>query len=258
MTTALIITTYNRPEALELVLLSVAQQTCLPSEIIIADDGSSDETKKLIEEISSRISVPILHAWQADMGFRAAMARNNALRMANSTYIIMIDGDMVLHPGFIQDHIDVSEEGTFVQGGRVLLSEKKTEEVLGLKSLAFSIFGKGIQNRKNALRSPLLSYFFSKVNQSIHGIKTCNLALFRKDVLAINGFDNTFVGWGREDSEFAVRLLNSGLKRKNIRFLAIAYHLYHQENPRKSLPENDKRLQQSIDAKSVWCKDGIQ
>ena len=257
MTVSLIITTYNRPDALELVLESVMRQKRLPDEIVIADDGSDKRTGLLIEKLASQSKVPLLHAWQPDEAFRAAMARNRAIAMTESEYTIMIDGDMVLHPNFIQDHLDASEKEVFLQGGRVLLSQAKTEEVLESHDTAFSLFTKGIENRKNALYSPFLSRLFSQKRDSLSGIKTCNFSLFREDILAVNGFDNGFVGWGREDSEFAVRLLNRGVLRKNIKFSALAYHLHHTENSRRTLPENDRRLQQSIDEKRIWCEDGI-
>lgn len=257
MTTALIITTYNRPDALSLVLKSALQQNHLPDEIVIADDGSDVETRKLIEQIADRSTVPISHAWQPDISFRAAMARNRALAMTKSEYIIMIDGDMLLHPDFIQDHLDASEKGTFLQGGRVLLSEAKTDEILKSHDITFSLYTRGIENRKNALHSSFLRRLFTKKGKFLNGIKTCNFSLFRDAVLTVNGFDNSFVGWGREDSEFAVRLQNSGIIRKNIKFSALAYHLYHLGNSRKTLPENDHRLRQSIDENRVWCEDGI-
>ena len=258
MTTSLVITTYNRPDALQLVLESVLYQSHLPDEIIIADDGSEVKTRNLIEQMADTSMVPIFHAWQSDTGFRAAMARNRAIAMAKGEYIIMIDGDMVLHSDFIQDHLNVAEKGTFIQGGRVLLNRTKTEEVLVSHKLTFSLFTEGIENRKNALYSPFLSRLFLKKRHSPKGIKTCNFSLFRKDILAVNGFDNCFIGWGREDSEFVVRLLNYGVIRKNIKFAAIAYHLYHPENPRQSLPQNDRRLQKSMDENMIRCNNGIE
>jgi len=257
VTISLIITTYNRPDALELVLESTMQQKRLPDEIVIADDGSDKRTGVLIEKLALQSKVPLLHVWQPDEAFRAAMARNRAVAMTKSEYTIMIDGDMVLHPNFIQDHLDAAEKGTFLQGGRVLLSQTKTDEVLKSHDTTFPLFTKGIENRKNALYSTFLSRLFSQKKDSLGGIKTCNFSLFREDILAVNGFDNGFVGWGREDSEFAVRLLNCGVQRKNIKFSALAYHLFHPEDSRKTLPENDRRLQRSINEKRIWCEDGI-
>jgi len=257
MTVSLIVTTYNRPDALELVLLSALRQKRPPDEIIVADDGSESQTAEVIKKTNGQSDIPILHAWQPDEGFRAAMARNRAIAMAKSDYVVMIDGDMLLHPYFVQDHMEAAEHNVFVQGGRVLLNEYTTRETILTKRLDFTPFSSGIGNRKNALHCKFLSHIFSKKSRSLRGIRTCNFALFRKDILAVNGFDNHFVGWGREDSEFAVRLLNRGLERKNLKFASVAYHLYHPENTRQSLPENDRRLQQSIDEKRIRCEDGI-
>ncbi|MEA3420004.1 MAG: glycosyltransferase family 2 protein [Campylobacterota bacterium] len=257
MTVSLIVTTYNWPQALALVLISAMDQTVLPDEIVMADDGSISETAELIRNIAKESMVPIYHAWQPDEGFRAASARNGAIRRASGEYLILIDGDMILHPRFIEDHLSYAKRGTFVQGSRVLLDEKKSEEVLQKRQYGFSLFEAGIHNRKNAFHSNMLYSLFSKDNSSLKGIKSCNFALFREDIDRVNGFNEDFIGWGREDSELAVRLMNAGIKRRDIRFHAIAYHLYHRENTRTSLPENDERLQEAIAQKKIWCDKGL-
>lgn len=257
MKVSLIVTTYNRPDALKLVLKSAVMQSALPHEIVVADDGSSKETANVIEEASKESPVPILHAWQEDRGFRAAMSRNRAIAMSSGEYIMMIDGDMVLHPEFIKDHMEASEKGCFVQGSRVLLSEEATKKAIKDSKTSFSIFSKSINNRKNAIRCAFLRSLFSKKSSSLKGVRTCNFALFRDDILSVNGLDNRFVGWGREDSEFAARLLNSGMVRKDLKFAAVAYHLYHEESTRESLTENDMRLSRTIEERLTRCEDGI-
>lgn len=257
MRVSLIITTYNWSEALELSILSALTQTRLPDEIIIADDGSTSQTAQVIEKIRAEASTPIIHSWQEDDGFRAAMSRNRAIARSSGEYIIMIDGDMVLDPHFIADHLASAQEGYFVQGGRILLSASRTKRMLQEKNISIRWYHQGVSNRKNGIRSPLLSALFSIQYPSLKGIKTCNFALFRSDILKVNGFDNAFVGWGREDSEFANRLLCAGVKRFNLKFAAAAYHLYHSENTRSALPENDLRLYRSISEKQTWCENGI-
>lgn len=257
MKLSLIVTTYNSPSALELSLLSALSQTRLPDEIIVADDGSGSETAQLIERIGSESPIPILHSWQENKGFRAAMSRNRAIALSSGEYLVMIDGDMVLDPYFIEDHLMAACRGYFVQGGRILISSERTAKMADDKNIRLHWYSLGITNRKNALRSQWLSGLFSTSSTSLGGIKTCNFALFRDDALRVNGFDNEFIGWGREDSEFANRLLCAGIKRKNLKFSAAAYHLYHIENARATLPENDLRLQQSIDQKRIWCEDGV-
>ena len=248
MKTTLIITTYNWKEALETSLKSVFTQTRLPDEIIIADDGSRNDTKHLIEKMSLIAPCPIIHSWHEDKGFRAALSRNKAIKKSSGNYIIFIDGDIILEPHFIQDHIECSKKNRFIQGSRVLLTQELYKP---------HFFSKGISNRKNTIRSNMLSALFSREKNSLSGSRTCNFSLFKDAIIKVNGFDNDFIGWGREDSEFVNRLLCSGLKRYNLKFKALAYHLYHEENSKKALIENDKRLKQSIEKKLKTCFNGI-
>ena len=148
MKTTLIITTYNWPQALELVLLSVKKQFLMPDEVIIADDGSTSETEELIKKISKDFPVEIKHVWQNDEGFRAAMIRNKAIAKSEGDYIIGIDGDMILHPLFIKDHIKNAKKNRYIQGSRVLLSEEKTKTVLKNKQIIFHFFERGLFSNK--------------------------------------------------------------------------------------------------------------
>ena len=257
MRVSLIITTYNRPDALLLVLRSIGLQTLIPHEVIIADDGSGDDTKDTILTFQKTSDLNIIHSWQKDNGFRAAKSRNKAVAKSNSDYIILIDGDMILHPEFIQDHFNNAEPSYFIQGTRVLLTENATKDALRDMNINFSFFSQGIQNRKNTIHSNFLSKLFSKKKNYLRGIKTCNMAFFKKDCINVNGFNNDFEGWGKEDSEFVVRLLNNGINRKNIRFNAVQFHLWHNENTRASLKQNEVIFNNAIDNKTKWCDNGI-
>ena len=257
MRVSVIITTYNRPDALLLVLQSIESQTKLPEEVIIADDGSDDNTEKLITDYQESSSLSIIHSWQEDKGFRAAKSRNKAIAISNFEYIVLIDGDVILHPKFIQDHFNHTEPGYFIQGTRVLLTQNRTRQALNNSRDNFSFLSKGIRNRKNAIHSIYFSKLLSKKKNYIKGIKTCNMSFYKEDCLNINGFNNDFEGWGREDSEFAVRLLNSGINRKNVRFNMIQFHLWHKEAIRDALVQNDATLHSSIDNHVNWCDNGI-
>ena len=257
MKISLIITTFNWPESLLLVLESIRHQSLMPDEIIIADDGSNESTRKLISSFNKQFDLNILHSWQEDNGFRVAKSRNKAILKSSGAYIILIDGDMVLDPRFVKDHIGCSEPGYFIQGSRVLLSKKETQKALSEKNINFSFFSSELKNRKNSIRSKILSLIFSNKKNHLRGIKSCNMAFYREDCININGFNNDFEGWGREDSEFVVRMMNSGMKRKNIRFCAIQYHLWHDENNRESLKINNLMLEAAINKKLLWCENGI-
>jgi glycosyltransferase involved in cell wall biosynthesis len=257
MRVSLIITTYNRPDALLLVLLSIEGQITLPYEVIIADDGSTNDTKEVVTSFQEKSDIRVIHSWQADSGFRAAKSRNKAISQSNSDYIILIDGDVILHPEFINDHINNAQSSYFVQGSRVLLTQDKTKQALDQQKINFSLLSNGLKNRKNAIHSNSLSRLFSNKKNTLRGIRSCNLAFFKQDFISVNGFNNEFEGWGREDSEFIMRLLNSGINRKNVRFNAIQFHLWHNENIRNSLEKNEAILQNTINNQIKWCDSGL-
>jgi glycosyltransferase involved in cell wall biosynthesis len=255
--TSLIITTYNWKEALELSIRSIFRQTRLPSEIIIADDGSNSDTRQLIESLQKISPVNIVHSWQQNKGFRLSRSRNKALSIAQGNYIIFIDGDILIEKNFIADHIDAARENYLIQGSRVLLNAAATSKAISKKELCFCLTDPGVENRKNCIRSPLLSKLFSFSSKGLTGIKTCNFAFWREHAEAINGFNENFVGWGKEDSEFTARMLNLGVKRQNLKFRGLAYHLHHKINSRQHLADNNKILANTLQKKLTWCENGL-
>jgi len=259
MTCSLIITTYNWREALELVLLSALKQSLPPLEIIIADDGSREDTKNLIDEISRLSSITLIHSWQEDKGFRAAKSRNKAIAKASGEYIIVVDGDIILHKDFIKDHLKFAQKNYFVQGIRAKLNQAKSEEILKSKQFEFGVFENGIKNKRNSIKLSCLSKIFSgrRYFNKLAMLQTCNMAFFKKDCVLVNGFNEDFIGWGKEDSEFGYRLIISGIKRRDLRFGAIGYHIHHEGNSRDMLEENIKIYQNTLTNKLRECKNGI-
>jgi len=255
--TALIITTFNNPEVLALSLTTALQQTVPPNEIIVADDGSSTETTDLVRRFAEDSATPIQHCWQENRGFRAARCRNVAIAKSSADYCILIDGDIMLDSHFIEDHIHYATRGYFVQGSRVILSEDATKQILQSRNTQVGFFDHSVGNRKNCIRSTFLSKLFSLKNCKLGGIKTCNFAFWKSDAMMVNGFNEEFVGWGQEDTEFAARLLYSGVCRQNIRFNALAFHLFHPIAARDSLSKNDALLMNTQENKKGWCKNGI-
>jgi glycosyltransferase involved in cell wall biosynthesis len=252
----LIVSTYNRPDALTKVLESVFMQNTIPFEVIIADDGSTNETAKVIDTFKSKIK-NLHHVWHTDEGFRLATIRNKAILKSKGDFISLIDGDMVLHPDFIKTIKLLAKKNTYLQGKRVLLSEVTSNLFLKEKDLSIHFLSSGITNRFNTISSLLLTKFLSKKYNSIKSVKGCSMHFWKEDALKINGFNEAFVGWGREDSEFLCRLLNAGVERKNIILGAVAYHLFHKEASRSMLSENDEILNQCIQQKKKWCDTGI-
>lgn len=257
MNCSLIITTYNWPEALSQVLLSLTRQNLLPDEVIIADDGSGEPTKIVIEEFKKNCSIPIIHSWQKDEGFRLSKSRNIAISKAKSDYIVVIDGDMIMHEDFIKDHIRFSKKNTYLQGGRVLLQPDFSAKLLSQnESLKPTFFSSDTKNKINLLRIPFLTFIIGlKSNKSLNRIRGCNFSIFREDIIKVNGFNEEFNSWGKEDSEFVARLLNSGLVRRNLKFSGIQYHLYHTQGD--ALSVNFDLLDMTMSKKLEWCSIGI-
>ncbi len=259
MKVSLIITTYNAPQFLEKILQSIFKQTLLPYEVIIADDGSDERTANLIKKYQQSFPVPLLHVWHEDKGFRAAKIRNEAIKASSGNYIVFLDGDCVPDKNFIFDHVKLAEKGFFVQGKRILLdkqiSSKFTIESIDsfFKKLKL-FFSPKISNRHHLLR---FSFFPAIKNTKLKGIKGCNMGVFKEDLLAVNGFNEDFVGWGREDTEIVVRLYKYGLKRKEHLFRAICFHLWHPPRSKENLNKNDRLLKRSIESDTYLCSNGI-
>ncbi|MGN2671776.1 glycosyltransferase family 2 protein [Aliivibrio fischeri] len=256
MKTTLIITTYNWKEALKSVLDSVLRQTELPDEVIVADDGSRQDTIDMVASIQKTFPIPLIHSWHEDNGFQLSMSRNRAIAKASGDYIMMIDGDMVLSPSFVQSHKNVAKKGWFVQGGRVLTEEAFSKKIMNDGAVP-TIFSSGIRNRKNCITSAFLSRMFSYERNNDKATRGCNMAFWREDVIEVNGFNQEFVGWGREDSEFVLRMLNAKKRRLYLKFSGVGYHLFHNENSRASLTENDAILEKTITEKLTRCEQGI-
>lgn len=257
--TSLIVSTYNWPEALDLCLLSILRQTVMPDEVIIADDGSTSQTAKLIASFQQKFPVPLIHVWQEDDGFHLSKIRNKAIAKASKEYIVQIDGDLILEKNFIADHLSFSKIGTFVSGTRVLLSPAFSTELIATKKTSISIFSKGIINISNALRINLFREFLAERYKSneIAYVRGCNMAFWKTDLIKVNGYNESFVGWGREDSELAVRLSNSGIKKRILKFGAVTFHIYHPESQRQQLAINNDILKNAIDLKTKTCTFGL-
>ena len=257
-TVSLLITTYNWPRALARTLDSVRRQSRLPDEVVIADDGSGPETRALLQRCAADFPTPLRHVWQQDLGFRAARARNLAISAAGGQYIVLLDGDMVLHPRFIADHLAAASPGHFVQGSRVLMSSQFSERMLSDPSLQPGFSSGGIKRRRHTLRLPLLSKLYMRLRGSRPGmIKTCNQGWWRDDLIRLNGFDERMHGWGREDEELALRAMHAGIGCRHLRLSALGFHLHHQERHQDGESANDGYLAQSRAQRLIRCQAGI-
>ncbi|MCH5322437.1 MAG: glycosyltransferase [Helicobacter sp.] len=258
---ALIITTYNQKERLALVLDSVKRLELLPDEVLIADDGSKEDTTELIKTYQKNFPCPLKHIWQEDKGFRLSEIRNKAVNSTHCEYIIIIDGDMILEPHFIKDHLDFARHKVFLQGSRVILDEVKSQEILKKGGAQNELL---LPFNFKALRNSILANFIYKRSKTtseifkqkelIRGIRGCNMSFYKADFDAIEGFNENFIGWGREDSEFVARFLFKGGEFRRLKFSGIAYHIYHKENAKDKFDSNHKIYLDTLEHKKTRWK----
>ncbi len=257
MQISLIITTYNWPQALDLVLKSVAHQTRMPDEVIVADDGSGEETARRVASWVPRLGVPLHHVWQENQGFRAGRSRNRGIAAARSEYVILLDGDMVLEKHFIEDHERAAERGWFVQGGRIATDAACAAKWLSGELESVGPLTRGVRRPHLALRSLWLSRHLSRRDVTMSRVKSCNEGFWRADLVTANGFNERIVGWGPEDKECVARLMHAGVRGKQLRFAALATHLYHPIRAPGGVNPNDAILEATLASRSVWCDLGL-
>lgn len=258
MKVSLIIITYNNPVALKRVMDSILNQTRLPDEVFIADDGSDKDTFHIVENFSKIAPFTTIHVWHEHKGFRAAKIRNEAIKQTTGDYIILLDGDCVTNRHFISDHLLLAEKGYFIQGKRILIG-KEVEPVFTYEQansfmslIKMALTGK-ISNVHHLIRLP---HMFIIKNKKLKEIKSCNMSFFKKDLMIINGFNEDFEGWGNEDSELACRFFKYGIVKKVSPFMAICFHLWHPTNKIIS-DRNEQLLLATLVSKEYFCKNGI-
>ena len=264
-TISVVITTYNRPDALTAVVEACFLQDDKNFEIIIADDGSGANTRDCIDRLRARSPVPLKHVWQPDDGFRAAMARNRGTLAATGDYIIFLDGDCIPQRDFIARHRALAQPGFLVSGSRILLSQRFTEQVLAehidvpalglFDKLRYRLRGDMSKVLQLMLRWPDLGRVRRKF--SWRRIKSCNLAVWRADLEKVNGFDESFVGWGHEDSDLVVRLFHAGVLRKDGALATEVLHLWHREARRDEESSNRKVVLQRAADKTTQAARGL-
>lgn len=256
-TSSLIVATYNWPEALRLVLASVRAQRELPTEVIIADDGSGAPTRDVIANAARGFPVPVRHVWHEDAGFRLGMIRNKAMAAATGEYLIQLDGDLVLHPSFVAGHLRAAKRGWYVQGSRAMLDERATRDALATGRVAAGPFSRGVRNRANAIHAPWLGALVVGATDPMRRTRGCNMAFWRDDIIRVNGYDEQIEGWGREDSELAARLQHAGVRRRNLKFSSVAFHLHHRTQSQAYLNANHAVYERTVATGRVRCGRGI-
>lgn len=259
MRLALAITTHERPDALAAVLASVSRQSASPAEIIIADDGSGEATQVVVEGFTRSSFVPVRAVSQPHAGFRVARLRNLAIAATNAEYIVFVDGDMLLHPEFIADHVRAARRGYFTQGVRANADTALTRWLLDDPSMPIgpATSGLGALRRAYLLYAPTLSRLSRGIGNALVSIKSCNQGFWRRDLLRVNGFNEAFEGWGPEDKELCFRLGFAGVRRQTLLFGGIAVHLDHPPAARERVAANLAILEATRKERKIRCERGL-
>ena len=264
-TISVVITTYNRPDALETVVRACFGQDDKNFEIIIADDGSTANTKACIDGLRQVSPVPLLHVWQPDNGFRAAMARNRGTLAASGDYIVFLDGDCIPQRDFIAQHRKLARKGFLVSGSRVLLNPDLTARILAehidlQQAGAGAMLGYRFKGQINKVLQLLVRWpDLGRESKRFtwRRIKSCNLGVWRKDLDTVNGFDESFTGWGHEDSDLVVRLFNAGVMRKDGAFATEVFHLWHREAQRDQESSNRRVVLERAENGTIRATQGL-
>ena len=261
---AVIVSTYERPDALDAVLRSLAEQTYSGFEIVVADDGSGPDTRELVERHAEESALDLRHVWQEDRGYRLAAIRNRAAAATEQPYLIFLDGDCLVRPDYVERHASLAEPGHFLHGSRVRLDPGLSRFAIELEPAAIERWsaarwlGEWLRGRADRF-TPLLRVPLGPLRRLSpgrwHGVKGCNLAVWRSDFLAVNGFDEGFEGWGFEDNDLVVRLIRNGVRRKEGRYAVPVLHLWHETRPPD--PASRKRFERRLRSATVRAERGI-
>ncbi len=255
MRLTVVINTYENPAALDAVLARLCQPKHRADELIVADDGSGPATRKVVETWAKQAPMPVKHAWQEHQGFRRARILNDAIAKAEGDYLVFLDGDCLPSCRFVSDHRAMAETGYFVQCRRCFIDEAAVPDALAGRR---SLLQLGLCGQISGLfKSVRLPWPTIRRDQDLHGILGCNLGIWKKNLVEINGYDESYEGWGKEDSDLAARLYHAGVRRKFIHGRAIVYHLNHPPASRAQLPEAQRRLEETIASGRIKAMKGL-
>ena len=256
---SVVVTTYNRPDALRAVLEGLATQTSRDFECIVADDGSGPETRAVVEAMQPRFAGGRLkHVRQEHLGFRAAAIRNRAIEASAGKWIICLDGDCVPRARFIEGHLRVARLDAITRGSRVLCNEMMTRKALESGAALHALsdaelrqrHSDGDINRVDAAaggwRDALRSLAGSLRLEGWKSVRTCNMLAPRAAIDAVDGFDERYEGWGYEDSDLVLRLMRHGLHIRRGPADTAVLHLWHPDSPRDNAERNRALLEDTL------------
>jgi glycosyltransferase involved in cell wall biosynthesis len=271
--TTVIVPTYNRPGELKLCLRSLLRQSALPQEVIVADDGSGEETRRAVEGFAASpgCPFPVRHVWQEDAGFRKPRILNEAVRNAAGDYLVFIDGDCMAHRHFVREHLRNAAPDAILGGKRVDLGRALSARILAggepVTGLPFRLLLDSLTGDTRKweeailLRSPLLRRLLRRDRIPDDGIWGCNFSVPKELFYRINGCDEDFLDGSIEDNDLGIRVLNCGGRVRSVRALAVVFHLWHPPSwdfRGEKYLHNRRILERRIAMKESRCVNGIE
>jgi glycosyltransferase involved in cell wall biosynthesis len=233
-------------------------------EVVIADDGSNEEVVKELRDLVKKYDFPVIHAWHPRQGPRRSATRNNGIRHATGDYLIFLDADFALLPGAIHSHTEAAKPGYFAAGRCKYTTEEQCRKILAegaseslLEAIYTSLPDEPIEKEhKRFVRYALLHRFHlapaRKVSFGGH------FSAFKSDIAAINGYDENFVGWGGEDTDFASRMVRAGFRGTSVIETARVLHLWHPTEMRaKHWKEGANMEYYSRKHIPIYCESGL-
>lgn len=235
---SIILTTYNSETWLEKVLWGYTMQSYIDFELIIADDGSTNETKNLIEKFQTKFKNPIIHVWQEDEGFQKTKILNKAIIKATCEYLLFSDGDCIPRNDFVATHLKNQKKGNFLSGGYFKLNDFVSNSISEIDIKNQSCFQtkwlleNGLKwNFKliKLTKNKFFAYFMNWITPTKKTFNGHNTSCYKEDLIAVNGF-NEDMKYGGLDREIGERLYHNNIRSKQIRYSAICLHLNHDRN----------------------------
>ena len=259
MLASLIIPYYKDLVALELVLTALNKQSAKNRfEVVIAEDDNDPETKKFLDKHKASFQFEIQHVTQEDKGYRRSKALNNGIKVAKNELIIFIDGDCIPHRHFIKNYLAEAKENLLLYGRRVNLGEKISNQLRQSKKLFSLSFFSLLLSDSNRVTEGVYLPFYPNCLKSKRQPWGCNMGALKKNIIAINGFDEDYLEWGPEDLDFCHRLIQSGADTRSVKFQSIIYHLHHTSKGAAEVIKRGKKIfDEKVNSGIIFCKNGL-
>lgn len=261
-----LLATYDHPAYLRLALEGYARQSTGEFEVIVCDDGSPPDTEEMVASLAAEFPVPLCHVRQEDRGNRKGRILNEGASLARGRRLIFTDHDCIPHRAFVERHLAVGDPRA-VGSGRVVRLGEELSRSIGVEDvrrgrleglgrlLAWSLTGRARAVEAGLYLGglPRLAGLARPFHQLFGGNFSCSRAVFQE----INGYDERFEGWGREDTDLGWRLRHAGVHFVNLKFLAVLYHLWHPPQSRERLDANDRLIEDTIATGRVRAAKGL-